>query len=83
MDILFGTDSALSRSTVRNRRRAYHGNATEHSEQSEVDDDAHASVTAYRIVRRGSMQRKKMGSLREDRRGSCVVEQKLEGEKTR
>ncbi len=52
--------SVPSKTAVINRHRAYHGNATEHSEQSEFDG-THASVTAYRIVRRGLMHREKWG----------------------
>ena len=78
MDILFATGNALSRSTVLNRCRGYHGNATEHSEQSEVDG-THASVTAYRTVRKGKMQRKNCGIYVRIERVLCVAEQNLEG----
>src|SRR6266576_846618 len=50
-DIQLATGNAPCRSIVPNRGGAYHGNATKHREQSEVEG-IHASVEVCRIVRR-------------------------------
>jgi hypothetical protein len=49
-DVHLATIDGPSRSAVPNRGRAYHDDATEHREQTEVEGATHASVAIVRRV---------------------------------